>query len=294
MKKFLITVGLLVLVACAAGWVSTYQSLGTTQNTLQETQANLHNVQVKLQDTEDSLEETQNLLQNTTESLIKTQQSLEKQKSETQKYLQLYENNLEELQNKEEELETITDKLNDFEQLNKGLQKTLDEVQEKLALYEDTLGIQVFSKVMPPYISGNLTDIKLIRQSTAENPTWEQLKTFLREDKTDKNLYIPGIYECGNYAQDLHNNAEAKGIRAAFVTVHFHNEKPHALNAFKTLDKGLVYIDVTGSTRPVPLANLDTRVEMAKDEMYRQYLIFPDGWLLKQGNKKVKSIEIYW
>jgi myosin heavy subunit len=322
MKKFLITVGLLVLMACAVGWVLNYQSLGTTQDTLQETQADLHDVQVKLQDTANSLEETQDELQDTTEnlentqqslentqqslentqqsleetqqSLEETQQSLEEQKSETQKYTQLYEDSLEELQNREEELETVTDELNASEQLNEGLQKTLDEVQEQLALYEDTLGVKVFSGVMPPYSSGNITDIVLTSQSTAENPTWEQLKAFLREDKTDKNLYISGAYECGNYAQDLHNNAEAQGIRAAFVAVHFHNDKPHAINAFKTLDKGLVYIDVTGNTRPISLANLDKEVTLEKDKRYRSSLLFPNGWLLTPDDREVKSIEIYW
>jgi hypothetical protein len=191
-------------------------------------------------------------------------------------------------------LETVTDKLNASEQLNEGLQTTLNEVQEKLALFEDTMGVKVSSGVMPPYISGNLTDITLISQSTATNPTWLELRAFLRDDKTDKNLYVPGVYECGNYAQDLHNNAEAQGIRAAFVAVHFHNDQPHAINAFKTLDKGLVYIDVTGDTRPISLANLDKKVELEKDERYHSSLLFPDGWFLTPDNREVKSIEIYW
>ncbi|MBI2287404.1 MAG: hypothetical protein HYU83_00115 [Chloroflexi bacterium] len=42
----------------------------------------------------------------------------------------------------------------------------------------------------------------------------------------------------------LHNNAEAVGIRAAVVGVFFEGETiGHGLNAFKTTDRGLVYVE---------------------------------------------------
>jgi uncharacterized protein YxeA len=294
MKKVLIAVGLLVLVGCAAGLILTYRSLGATQSALQETQSTLHEAQTKLQDTAISLQETQQELQDTTKSLAETRQDLEEQKTETTKYIQLYESSAEELENMEEELEELTGELNTSNHINEGLQVTINGLKKKLELYEDTLGVQVFSGTIPPYGSGNLSKMTLVNQDTAEDPTWKQLKAFLLEDKTDKNLYIPGVYECGNFAQDLHNNAEANGIRAAFVGVHFYNEIPHALNAFKTLDRGLVYIDATGSTSNIPLQSLDKKVQLEKDELYRSSLIFPDSWGLDQPTNKVKRIEIYW
>ncbi len=301
MKKVLIAVVLLVLVGCAAALVFTYQSLDTAKGELQETKTSLNETQVKLQDTAKSLEETQHelldtakSLEDTQQSLEETQQGLEEQKSQTETYVQLYESGLKELQNREDEIDTLTEKYTSSQQANQDLQKTIDEIRSKIELYEDTLGVKVFSGVMPPYGSGNVSSIILTNQSTAENPTWGNLQAFLKEDKTDKNIYVPGIYECGNYAQELHDNAEAKGIRAAFVTVHFLDERPHALNAFKTLDKGLVYIDVTGYTKPVYLANLDKKVTLEKDKQYRSSLLFPDGWFLTQEKIIVKSIEIYW
>jgi len=308
MKKVLITVVLLVLVGCAAALVFTYQSLGTTQGELQETETYLSETQAKLQDTTKILEETKHELLDTTESLgetkhelldtakslEETRQGLEEQKSQTETHIQLYESGLKELQNREEEIDTLTEKYTSSQQANEDLQKTIDEIRSKIELYEDTLGVKVFSGVMPPYGSGNLSSIILNNQSTSENPTWKNLEAFLKEDKTDKNIYVPGVYECGNYAQELHNNAEAMGIRAAFVTVHFHDERPHALNAFKTLDKGLVYIDVTGYTTPVYLSNLDKKVILEKDKQYRSSLLFPDSWFLTQEKIIVKSIEIYW
>ena len=47
----------------------------------------------------------------------------------------------------------------------------------------------------------------------------------------------------------LHNNAEANGIKSAFVAVLFSDTGTgHTLNAFNTTDKELVYVDCTGIT----------------------------------------------
>ncbi|MBA7683922.1 hypothetical protein ES703_92310 [subsurface metagenome] len=274
MKKVLIVV-LVVLVGCVAGLIITYQSLGTTQDQLQEMIATL---------------------QETTKSLEENTQELRDQKNQTEYYMQLYESNLKEQQDQEEELDTVAGELALSQQINLELQEIINEIQNKLDLYEDTLGTQVFSGAMPPYWSGNLDTITLINQSTAKNPTWQELQAFLREDKTDKNLYVLDIYVCGGFAQDLHNNAEARGIRAAFVVVHYQDETidSHAINAFKTVDKGLVYIDCTGWEYPFDITNYDRSVEIAKDEPYVESLLFPEGWELTPGDDIIKSIEIYW
>ncbi len=54
---------------------------------------------------------------------------------------------------------------------------------------------------------------------------------------------------CADFAEDVHNNAEAKGIRAAWVGIEFREAGDgHALNAFETTDRGLVYVDCTGTS----------------------------------------------
>lgn len=86
--------------------------------------------------------------------------------------------------------------------------------------------------------------ICLVNNNNATDPTWRQLEVFLRIDKTDQHQYLLGSYTCGDFAEEVHNNAEVAGIRAAFVAVFFESEsKGHALNAFETTDSGLVYID---------------------------------------------------
>jgi len=101
----------------------------------------------------------------------------------------------------------------------------------------------------PPYIKGDGSSIHLINNKNAKDPTWEELQTFLLQDDTDKKYYT-STYVCGDFAERLHNNAEAAGIKAAFVVVKITSMSPwgdlHALNAFQTSDKGLIYIDDTG------------------------------------------------
>ncbi len=82
----------------------------------------------------------------------------------------------------------------------------------------------------------------------AVDPAWHQLKAFLMLDKTDEKNYVDKKYMCGDYTLEVHNNAEAAGIRAAYVILELEGfSVGHALNAFCTTDRGLVYIDCTSS-----------------------------------------------
>ena len=109
-----------------------------------------------------------------------------------------------------------------------------------LYIYED-------GKVL---VGGDGEPIELINNPNATNPTYEELVAFIQQDTTDTNDYLehPRIgYVCADFAEDVHNNAEAAGIRAAWVSLHNEgSDKGHACNAFDTIDMGLVYIDCTG------------------------------------------------
>jgi hypothetical protein len=292
------TVGIILitiaLIGCAAGLIFVSQSLGNTQEQLKTTQASLTQAQVEQQNTAASLKDTRTELQGTENNLEEARQGLEEQKAQTDKYIQLYETSTDELESQEKELDTVKAQLASTEQTNQGLQDTIDELQQKLSLYEDTLGTRVYSGTLPPYHSGNVSQIILINQPSANDPSWNELRSFLKKDKTDSTPYAPGVYECGNFAEDLHNNAEAHGIRAAFVAVHFYNAPSHALNAFKTTDRGLVYIDDTGNEYATSGADFDKIVELAKDETYNATFLFTTVFFLKKVDWKVKSIEIYW
>ena len=94
---------------------------------------------------------------------------------------------------------------------------------------------------------------QLVNNQEANDPTWQELMTFLGVDTTDQKPYVVDSYSCVAFAEELHNNAEAAGIRAAFVGVQFEDrDVGHALNAFQTTDRGLVFIDCTSPVRSDP------------------------------------------
>ena len=102
-----------------------------------------------------------------------------------------------------------------------------------------------------PYRKASGFLVKLVNHKNATDPTWDELMSFLESDGTDELPYgtdVPYLewYICGDFAEILHNNAEWSNIKAAFVAVDFVEGEGHALNAFNTIDKGLVYVDCTG------------------------------------------------
>ena len=115
--------------------------------------------------------------------------------------------------------------------------------------------------------------IELTNNPAAQDVTWSQLKQFLRQDDTDKEIYEDDLFVCADFAEMLHNNAEEAGIRTAYVVITFvDKEDGHACNAFYTTDLGLVYIDSTGTdTGDV---NADKRVEIAVGQQYSPTPVF--------------------
>jgi hypothetical protein len=112
--------------------------------------------------------------------------------------------------------------------------------------------------------------VVLMNTESATNPTWDELIAFLKADDTDRILYQEGKFVCADFAERLHNNAEKAGIRAAFVTIDIYGDaNGHALNAFETTDKGLTYVDCTGSE--VKLQELDSFDKIAYVEIGKEY-----------------------
>ena len=74
------------------------------------------------------------------------------------------------------------------------------------------------------------------------NPTHKEMREFLASDKTDSNPFIKGEYVSFDFAVELNNNAEANGIRAAYVAI-FSKQWGHGMVAFETIDRGLIFIE---------------------------------------------------
>jgi len=78
---------------------------------------------------------------------------------------------------------------------------------------------------------------------TIKDPTYKEMLRFLEDDDTDEAEYITGEYECIEFTTDLCNRAEENGIRCAYVSIRFPGGRGHAIVAFNTIDKGLIYIE---------------------------------------------------
>jgi hypothetical protein len=77
--------------------------------------------------------------------------------------------------------------------------------------------------------------------------TWMELVSFLSDDHTNWNEYIPGKYVCLDFAIDLVENAEKRFIKAWIVGVDFSdNPDGHAFVAFETSDRGTIYVEPQG------------------------------------------------
>jgi len=75
------------------------------------------------------------------------------------------------------------------------------------------------------------------------SPTYSEMKEFLKQDLTDHNSYIENKYTCSDFAADVNNNAEQQGFRCALVELKYPGERGHAIVAFNTVDRGLIFIE---------------------------------------------------
>lgn len=156
-------------------------------------------------------------------------------------------------QNYKSQLDELQQQYDELLQQKQQLQDELQEALDELELYQDT-GVRAYSGLQPDVTKNELMDeVILINREATHNPTWDELISFLEQDATDSMLYSP-LLLCGGFAEAVHNNAERAGIASAFVAINFEQGVGHAINAFNTVDKGLVYIDCTGDdTRPTHL-----------------------------------------
>lgn len=143
-------------------------------------------------------------------------------------------------------------------------------------------------------VGGDGNKIELVNNPDATDPTWNELKSFLSQDKTDKKLYDEDSFLCGDFAEMLHNNAEESGIRAAYVSLNL-SSGLHACNAFNTIDDGLVYIDDTGRSS-YSSCSADKKVTVSIGSKYIPKSIFPcAGWSSTwESSGTVTNVSIQW
>jgi hypothetical protein len=144
-------------------------------------------------------------------------------------------------------------------------------------------------------VIGMADQISVINNPEAKDISYADLVTFLKKDDTDKAIYDSSKFVCADFAEQLQHRAEVTGIRCAFVEIEF-VVGLHACNAFQTTDKGLVFIDDTGSSKSYHPHNMDTEVIVDKGKSYCPVALFYEGGWDSQYDcmGTVADYKIYW
>jgi len=75
------------------------------------------------------------------------------------------------------------------------------------------------------------------------DPSYQEMKAFLTQDETSEQEYLRDEYICVDFAANVKANAAEEGIRCAYVVIEYLGTTGHAIVAFDTTDRGLVYIE---------------------------------------------------
>jgi hypothetical protein len=316
LKKISIGITILVVVAII---VSLGITLNDTKATLAETRANLAAKSAQLTDTQNTLSQTTIELTDTRNDLTRTTGQLNDTKDELQTAQTQLTSTKSELSSTKTDLATANVKittlgsqLQDAQTSEANAKKVAADLTKSILLYQETFGMVfqgqtplgwndkindgqpvTFGQPLPANIPAPERYPNLIENPNATNPTYAQLLTFLRTDTTDMYRYIKDYFMCGNFAETLHNRAEAAGIRTGFVIIWYNYGEGHAIDAFVTTDQGLKYVDDTGSETPGP-SSLDSTVTMKIGSLYQPVFLFPSGYYFIYDNKRVTDIEIYF
>jgi hypothetical protein len=119
-----------------------------------------------------------------------------------------------------------------------------------------------------------------------KDPSYSQLKAFIAADKTDEKEYVVGFYVCHDFAADVKANAASqKNFRCAYVNIDF-SGSGHAIIAFYTTDRGLVYIE----------PQTDEEVNLQVGWRYWTQCVIPNSgyYLPSTYDDTIESFNVIW
>jgi hypothetical protein len=143
------------------------------------------------------------------------------------------------------------------------------------------------------YLNPDGGQVILYDNESAINPTLQEVVDFIKNDNTDHIQYNIDSFVCSNYAQVVHNNAEAMGYKTGWVAIAFSDDDVmHSCNAFNTSDCGVVYIDCTGSSAEYATISYDTVVFLDIGQPYIPQGLYENNTYTTLGT--LESFTVYW
>ena len=89
-----------------------------------------------------------------------------------------------------------------------------------------------------------LENLKSGNNYDLHDPTYNEVVSFITQDKTNDEEYIEGVFDCEQFSQQVNTNAENIGIRCAYVVIYFDGtDAGHGIVGFNTVDQGMIYIE---------------------------------------------------
>jgi hypothetical protein len=151
------------------------------------------------------------------------------------------------------------------------------------------LGVVLTGCGQPPMVKGNGEKVNLIENSLARSQPWNVIENFLKQDKLDEEPFTKE-HDSVYFAEILHNRAEYYNIKTAFVTVEFENGEKYALNAFETVDYGIVYVDCAGEGKwDCPVCGMTVGKDSEGNLSFSGYTMHPLGIPLYIMNFKIND-----
>jgi len=232
---------------------------------------------------ESALAATQSELSEATAEAVATQTELmttQAELTQTRTGLATTQSELTEVQN---ELQTTSSKLTST--LNKLTATEADyaTTKEQLATEREQIAtIQESLEALQTNYDRMTTDYGYV----LKDPTYQTMRKFLASDKTDTKTYDISNYVCEDFSADVVKNALQQKIRCAFVIIHYPGSTGHAVIAFNTTDKGLIYVEPQS----------DDEVNMQIGKHYYQCVIAKPGYYYEKPNydDTIEKFIIIW
>ena len=191
----------------------TQKVLATTQNELTSTQSDLAGTEASLSNTETELATTQRTLTSTKNDLATTRNQLQTTSKELQ-------DTSVQLTQAQTDYATTLKALNTEKESYTQVQNSLDNLQVNYDRLTSGYGYVL------------------------RDPTYQEVKAFIAADTTNSNAYVNDTYVCEDFSKDVKTHAMQHKFRCAYVSIRFYDGNgAHAIVAFNTTDRGIIYIE---------------------------------------------------